>query len=429
MAKGQRLTLEAAVALVRPRDTLACGFVAGQPAGFLDALGARHDLTDVTLYTGLLVQPYTLLQNPGVRIVSGFFGPIERMARAAKARVSYLPRDFNGLERLAERLVPRVVLAVTTPPDADGYLSFGVHAGASYRPFLAAAHDPARLAIAEINRHMPRVAGIPELGGNRIHVSEVDAWVEHDAELVALPAAPPSPEDLAIARQVCAHIPAGAILQFGIGGIPNAIAGILAEQPEGGFGLHTEMISDGVMQLHQAGKITNRKPLYDGVTVATFALGSRALYDWLDGNPDVRMLPVTAVNGAAVLARLPRLTSINGALAIDLAGQAAADAIGGRQYSGTGGHESFVSGAGEAPEGRSLLCLRSTTMVAGAAVSTITAAFTPGTPVTTPRHHVQWVVTEYGAVDLSVLDDEERPRALIELAHPEFRAALCATLA
>ena len=429
MAKGQRLTLEAAVALVRPRDTLACGFVAGQPAGFLDALGARRDLTDVTLYTGLLVQPYTLLQNPGVRIVSGFFGPIERMARAAKARVSYLPRDFNGLERLAERLVPRVVLAVTTPPDADGYLSFGVHAGASYRPFLAAARDPARLAIAEINRHMPRVAGIPELGGNRIHVSEVDAWVEHDAELVALPAAPPSPEDLAIARQVCAHIPAGAILQFGIGGIPNAIAGILAEQPEGGFGLHTEMISDGVMQLHQAGKITNRKPLYDGVTVATFALGSRALYDWLDGNPDVRMLPVTAVNGAAVLARLPRLTSINGALAIDLAGQAAADAIGGRQYSGTGGHESFVSGAGEAPEGRSLLCLRSTTMVAGAAVSTITAAFTPGTPVTTPRHHVQWVVTEYGAVDLSVLDDEERPRALIELAHPEFRAALRATLA
>ena len=429
MAKGQRLTLEAAVALVRPRDTLACGFVAGQPAGFLDALGARHDLTDVTLYTGLLVRPYTLLQNPGVRIVSGFFGPIERMARAAKARVSYLPRDFNGLERLAEQLVPRMVLAVTTPPDADGYLSFGVHAGASYRPFLAAARDPARLAIAEINRHMPRVAGIPELGGNRIHVSEVDAWVEHDAELVALPSAPASPEDLAIARQVCAHIPAGAILQFGIGGIPNAIAGILAEQPEGGFGLHTEMISDGVMQLHQAGKITNRKPLYDGVTVATFALGSRALYDWLDGNPDVRMLPVTAVNGAAVLARLPRLTSINGALAIDLAGQAAADAIGGRQYSGTGGHESFVSGAGEAPEGRSLLCLRSTTMVAGAAVSTITAAFTPGTPVTTPRHHVQWVVTEYGAVDLSVLDDEERPRALIELAHPEFRAALRATLA
>jgi acyl-CoA hydrolase len=428
MAKGKQLTLDAAIALIQPRDTLACGFVAGQPAGLLEALGARTDLEDVALYTGLLLRPYRLLQNPGVRVRSGFFGPIERMARSAGARVSYLPRDFNGLERLAERVPPRVVLAVTTPADADGYLNFGVHAGASYRPFLAAACDPARLAIAEINRHMPRVGGIPELGGNRIHVSEVDAWVEHDAELVTLPAAVPSPEDLAIARHVCDRIQPEAILQFGIGAIPNAIAAILAGQPDGGFGIHSEMISDGVMELHQAGKVANRKPVYDGVTVATFALGSRALYDWLDESVEVRILPVTAVNGATVLARLPRLTSINGALAIDLAGQAAADAIGGRQYSGTGGHESFVSGAGDAPEGRSFLCLRSTATVSGATVSTITAAFAPGTPVTTPRHHVQWVVTEYGAVDLSVLDDEERPRALIDLAHPQFRDGLRATL-
>src|SRR6185295_273590 len=118
MAKGQRLELDAAARLVRPRDALACGFVAGQPAGFLDALGTRGDLVDVVLYTGLLLQPYTLLQNPGVRIVSGFFGPIERMARAAGARVTYLPRDFNGLERLAEQVRPQVALAVTTPPDA-----------------------------------------------------------------------------------------------------------------------------------------------------------------------------------------------------------------------------------------------------------------------------------------------------------------------
>ena len=426
--KTRRLSVQDAAALVRPRDTLACGFVAGQPAGFLEALGARRDLTDVVLYTGLLLQPYAFLQNPGVRIVSGFFGPIERMARAAGARVSYIPRDFNGLERLATQLVPRVVLAVTTPPDADGWLNFGVHAGASYRPFLAAARDPGRLAIAEINHRMPRVAGIDELGGNRVHVSEVDVVVEHDAELVTVPEVTPSDADLAIARLVCDRVPADAILQFGIGAIPNAIAAILSERSAAGYGLHTEMISDGVMQLHRAGKIANRKPVYDGMTVATFALGSRALYDWLDGNPDVRMLPVTAVNGAAVLARLPRLTSINGALAIDLAGQAAADAIAGRQYSGTGGHESFVSGAGDAEGGRSFLCLRSTASVDGAVISTITAAFAPGTRVTTPRHHVQWIVTEYGAVDLSVLDDEERPRALIEIAHPDFRAELRAAL-
>jgi len=145
-AKARHLSLTDAAALVQPRDTLACGFVAGQPAGFLDALGVRTDLEDVVLYTGLLLQPYTLLQNRGSRIVSGFFGPIERMARAAGARVTYLPRDFNGLERLASQVVPRVVLAVTTPPDADGFLNFGVHAGASYRPFLAAARDPRRRA-------------------------------------------------------------------------------------------------------------------------------------------------------------------------------------------------------------------------------------------------------------------------------------------
>ncbi len=431
MAKERRLSLADAAALVRPRDVLACGFVAGQPAGFLDALGSRTDLEDVALYTGLLVRPYTLLQNKGARIVSGFFGPIERMARsapgmarAAGARVTYLPRDFNGLERLATQIVPRVVLAVTTPPDADGFLSFGVHAGASYRPFLAAARDPARLAIAEINRHMPRVAGIPALGDNKIHVSEVDVLVEHDAELVTLPEAPPSEADLAIARRVCERIAPGAILQFGIGAIPNAIAAILSAEPAGAFGLHTEMISDGVMQLHRAGKITNRKPVYDGLTVATFALGSRALYDWMDGNPDLRILPVTAVNGPGVLARLPKLTSVNGALAIDLAGQAAADTIAGRQYSGTGGHESYVAGAGDAVEGRSFLCLRSTATVNGAPVSTIVEAFPPGTRVTTPRHHVQWVVTEHGAVDLSVLDDAERPGALIALADPQFRDAL-----
>jgi acyl-CoA hydrolase len=428
MKKAAPLALAAAAALIRPRDTVACGFVAGQPTGLLGALGARTDLEDVVVYSGLLSEPYAFLQHPGVRVVSGFFGPIERMARAAGARVTYLPRDFNGLERLADQIVPRVVLAVTTPPDAEGYLSFGVHAGASYRPFLAAARDPERLAIVEMNRHMPRVAGMPELGGNRIHVSEVDVLVEHDAELVTLPEATPSAEDLAIARLVCERIVPGAVLQFGIGAIPNAIAAILAARPTGGYGLHTEMISDGVMALHRAGQIANRKPVYEGYTVATFALGSRALYEWLDGNPDVRILPVTDVNGPAVLARIPTLTSINGALAVDLAGQVAADTIGGRQYSGTGGHESFVSAASAAPEGRSFLCLRSTVTVDGAPVSTIVEAFARGTRVTTPRHHVQWVVTEHGAVDVSVLDDAERPRALITIAHPDFRDALARTL-
>ena len=429
MPKSHKLDLEAAARLVLPRDSLLCGFVAGQPVGFLEALGARTDLVDVVLHTGLLSRPYALLKNPGVRVVSGFFGPIERMARASGARVSYLPTDFSGLERHALWLRPRVALAVTSPPDREGWLSFGAQAGASFRPFLQAARDPERLAIAEVNPRMPRVDGLPEFGRNRVHLSELDAWVEHDAELVTLPAGQPSPEDLAIARRVCEHIEPGAILQFGIGAIPDEIARILSEGPLGDFGIHTEMISDGVMRLHEAGKVTNRKPLYDGFSAATFALGSSKLYGWLDGNPSVRMLPVTEVNGASVLARLPRLTSINGALSIDLAGQVAADFVGGRQYSGAGGHESFVSGAGAAPGGRSFLCLKSTANAGGARVSTLVPSFSEGTRVTTPRHHVQYVVTEHGAVDLSVLSDNERPAALIELAHTDFRDSLRASLA
>lgn len=389
MPESRKLDLEAAARLVLPRDFVLCGFVAGQPVGFLEALGARTDLVDVVLHTGLLSRPYALLKNPGVRVVSGFFGPIERMARASGARVSYLPADFTSLERLALRLKPRVTLAVTSPPDREGWLSFGAQAGASFRPFLEAARDPERLAIAEVNPRMPRVDGLPEFGRNRVHLSEIDAWVEHDAELVTLPAGQPSPEDLAIARRVCDHIEPGAILQFGIGAIPDEIARILSEGPMGDFGIHTEMISDGVMRLHEAGKVTNRKPLYDGFSVATFALGSSKLYAWLDGNPAVRMLPVTEVNEASVLARLPRLTSVNGALSIDLAGQAAADFVGGRQYSGAGGHESFVSGAGAAPGGKSFLCLKSTAHVGGSRESTLVPTFSGGTRVTTPRHHVQ----------------------------------------
>ena len=429
MPKSSQLDVAAAARLVRPRDAVIAGFAAGQPVGFLEALGARSDLEDVVLYTGLLLRPYALLQNPGVRVVSGFFGPIERMARAAGARVGYLPADFNGLERLGLRLKPRVVLAVTSPPDRDGWLSFGLQAGANYRPFMEAIRDPERLAVAEVNPRMPRVDGIPELGGNRVHLSEVDVLVEHEADLVALPPEEPSPADLVIAQLVVERILPGSILQFGIGAIPDAIARILAERPGGGFGIHTEMISDGVMRLHEAGKVTNRKPLYDGFTVATFALGSERLYRWLDGNPEVRILPVTDVNESSVLRQLPRLTSINGALAIDLAGQVAADAVGGRQHSGTGGHESFVSGARSAPDGRSFVCLKSTATVSGRRISTILPHFGGDTLVTTPRHHVQYVVTEQGAVDLSVLSDTERPRALIELAHPDFRDGLRAAVA
>ena len=428
MPLARELSVSDAAALIAPHDTVLCGFVSGQPQGILEALGARTDLEDVELSTGLLAAPYALLQHPKIRVRSGFFGPIERMARAAGTRIDFIPGDFHGLERLALTSKPRVVLAVTTPPDADGWLSFGTHAGATYRPFIEAARDPARLAIAEVNPRMPRIDGLPEHGRNRVHLSEIDAWTTHEAPLLELPDLAASPEEVEIARHVTALIAPGSTLQFGIGAVPDEIATRLASGPLGDFGVHTEMVSDGVMRLHQAGKVTNDKGLYDGASVATFAFGSGALYRWLDGNPDVRMLPVSATNDPALLRRLRAFVSVNACLAIDLFGQVVADYIGGRQYSGIGGAESFVMGAAEAPGGKSILCLKSTVTVGGTRRSTIVPTLPPGTLVTTPRHHVQWVVTEHGAVDLAGRSDLERARALAGIAHPDFRDELAAAL-
>lgn len=421
---GRKLTVDEAAALIRPRDTVSAGLAAGQPVGLLEALGRRTDLEEVEIHSALLVRPFAVLTHPGVRNISGFLGPFERAARNGGARIEYLSSTFEGMELVALQIKPRVMVAATTMPDADGWMSFGVHAGASFRPFLEAAADPTRLAIAEANPRMPRIAGLEELGGNRVHVSQVDAWAESEFDLLTLPVESPSAEEEQIAQHVVERIDPRSTLQFGIGAIPNRIAQLLAEGDRGEYRLHTEMIGDGAMALHRAGKVNNSKEVYDGYTVGTFALGSVELYEWLDGNPDVRLLPVYATNDPAIVRRLDRFVSVNGALSVDLSGQVAADFISGRQFSGTGGHESFVIGARQCPGGKSFVCLKSTATVGGTRISTIVANLGNDTKVTTPRHHVQHVVTEYGVADLSLMTDHERPRALIKLAHPDFRPAL-----
>ena len=210
-----------------------------------------------------------------------------------------------------------------------------------------------------------------------------------------------------------------------IGSIPNQIASLLAEGDGSGYGLHSEMFTDGCMKLHRAGKVANdRKGQYEGVSVTTFAFGSPELYAWLDGNSDVAFLPVEIVNSPEVIGANADMISINGALAVDAQGQVVADTLDGKQFSGIGGAEDFVAGAGLELADRSLICLPSTFTKGGELRSRIVPSFGPGAVITTPRHHVDVIVTEYGVAELEGRTVRERAEALAAIAHPRFRDEL-----
>lgn len=423
-------TVEAArdiVARLRPDDTIAVPLAPGQPRSLLRALGERDDWRGLTVFTGLLTEPYPVFTQPGVRLVSGFFGPIERMLRQSGATVEYLPRDFLGWRSFARAFRPRVVVSALAAPDDQGWCSFSLHAGATFDEFMAASRDPDRLALAEINSMLPRIAGIEEVGGHRIARESLDAFCESDEAVFELPDEESGDVDARIAALVEERIESGSTLQIGIGGVPNMVARLLAGGSKRDFGVHTEMMVDGIRHLHEAGKVVNRGVVYEGKSIATFGVGSRALYDWLDGNGDVRFLPVQFVNDPAIIRRNPRMVSINGALAIDLHGQVMADTLHGQQYSGVGGQEEFVMGARESEGGQTFFCLRSTAGRGDQRVSTIVANLDGGL-VTTPRHHLQFVVTEHGVADLSLSTDRERGEALIRIAHPDFREGLASAL-
>lgn len=418
-------TPDEAAALVRPRDSLALPLGPGQPRAFLGALGRRDDWEDLRVFAALLMDLFPLFARPGVHLLSGFFGPAERALRAAGHSVAFVPADFRSFVRLARRLAPRVVATNATPPDANGRMSLSLHAGATVDEIHRAGRDPERLLVVETSPHLPRTRGVGD-HDHGVAVGEVDVLIEGDMEPPVLEEREPDAAERTIAELIAGYLPDGATLQTGIGAIPDQVVRGLARGPGGDYGIHSEMFTTGLMHLHQAGRVTNRKGIYDGVSVATFALGSRSLYDWLDGQEAVGFLPVQLVNDPALIARNRRMRAINGALSIDLAGQVVADTVAGAQYSGIGGHEDFVGGGGRAEEGRSLVCLPSTVSLAGAVHSRIVAELEPGAIVTTPRHQLDVVVTEYGCAEVSGVSAEERALALARIAHPAFRDELLA---
>lgn len=425
-AMPEQLTAEAAAARLNVVDTLGMPLGPGQPPSFLRALGERKDWTDLRVYGALLAVLTDLFSHQGVRYTSGFFGPLERGLRDGGANVEFTPADFRRFGPLLEAQSPRVMTTVATPPDADGWCSLSLHAGGTIAELQRAGADPDRLLVVEVSDGYPRTFG---LGDNRhaLHVDEIDILVESTEQPLALPGgdAPPTEVDREIARHAVAYMPSGVTLQTGIGSIPNQIATLLAEGDGGEYGLHSEMFTDGCMRLHRAGKVTNtRKRQYDGVSVTTFAFGSPELYEWLDDNHDVAFLPVEIVNAPEVIAANDNMVTINGALAIDIHGQVVADTISGGQFSGIGGAEDFVAGVGMELSDRSLICLPATFEKNGQLQSRIVPWFGPGAVVTTPRHQVDVIVTEYGTAELEGLTVRERGEALAAIAAPQFRDEL-----
>lgn len=414
--------------MLNPVDTLAMPIGPGQPLELLEALGRRDDWKDLTVFTGLLAGPFPLFAKPGVHLLSCFFGPAERALRDAGRSVAFVPGDFRRFKRVAERLAPRVVATAAAPPAADGWMSLSLHAGATTDEIARCGIDPGRLLIVETNRRLPRTHGLGD-ARHAVHLDQVDVLVESDREPPALPETAPSRVEQAIARHVRRYVRDGTTLQTGIGGIPGAVAALLAEGHGGDYGIHSEMFTTGLMRLHRAGKVTNARkgiPDYAGVSVTTFAMGTPELYAWLDGREDVRFLPVEKVNSPEIIARNRNMLSINGALMLDLAGQVVADTLDGRQHSGIGGHEDFSAGASLEADDRALICLPSTVVVRGRTLSHVLPSLQAGSIVTTPRHQVDVVITEYGAAEVMGLSVRERARALAAIAHPDFRGELLA---
>lgn len=416
----------AAAAEIRDRDQLVIGLGPGQPGALLHALGERGRFVDLRVFAALLTDWYPVFTLPGVKLQSGFFGPIERLLGQQGHAVEFVPADFRGFTRIAEGLAARVVATAVAPPDAAGRLSLSLHAGATVADLHRAAADPERLLIAEVNHRLPRTAGLPPDHPHALHVDEVDVLYEVDHPVFQLDEPPPGDTDLAIAKHVGAFIHDGSTLQTGIGGVPNAVIKLLAEGDGGDYGIHSEMFTTGLMNLHLAGKVTNRKGVYDGFSAVTFAAGTRELYDWLDGNTDVRFLPVHLINDPTLIGRNRDFVSVNGALSVDLHGQIVADSLAGKQFSGIGGHEDFVAGAHTGQGGRSLVCLPATVRRDGKLSSRIVAQHPAGSLITTPRHQTDVIVTEFGTAELSGRPVRERAEALAAIAHPAFRDALLA---
>ncbi len=387
------------------------------PQLLVQALTEREDLTDVQIAHIMTLgpAPYVSPEFSGRFRHNAFFIG-ENVRRAIReGRADYTPIFLSEIAELfrSRRMVIDAALLQVSPPDEFGYCSFGISCDVG-----KAAADMAPLIIAQVNEQMPRV-----LGDNFIHVSDIDVMVPCDLPLFELTMGKPDEISARIARHIANLIEDGSTLQLGIGNIPDAVLHSLT-----GFknlGLHTEMFSDGIIPLIEAGVINNsEKTLHRGKIIASFVIGSRKLYDFVNNNPMVEFHPTEYVNDPFIISRNDKMVSINGAIEVDLTGQVCSDSIGDAFYSGIGGQVDFVRGAARSREGKPIIALASTT--GGGAISKIVPRLKDGAGVVTSRGDVHYVVTEHGVAYLHGKNVRERAMALIQIADPRFRPWLIA---
>jgi acyl-CoA hydrolase len=374
---------------------------------------------DVRVFSVLTLKPYDFYMKPEMKghfeLASWFHAPGSRAAlKAGVGTVTFVP---NMLHRAATDRIharpPEVFIGTCTPPDKNGFVSMSL--GITYEKDIL---EAARYVIMEVNPRLPRT-----FGDTHLHVSQVDYFVEHEQEVPTLPAPEPSEIDLCIGRHIAGLVDDGSTIQLGIGGIPNAAALALRDKKD--LGVHTEMFVDSMMELYELGVITNRrKSLKKDKFVATFAMGSRRLYDWLDDNVAVEFQRGRWVNDPAVVAQNTKMVSINTCLMVDFTGQVASESIGTQQYSGTGGQSDTAQGAVAGFDGLGKSIIACYASAKGGAVSTIVPTLPEGAAVTLHRSFVDHVVTEHGVAKLRGRTVKERALALIGVAAPEFREEL-----
>jgi acyl-CoA hydrolase len=415
------VTAAEAVSSIDSGDQVYVHCAAAAPSVLLDALVERaraEDLRDISVV-------HLHIEGPGPHLAPDmarhfrhralFIGPNARKA-VEEDRADYVPVFLSDVPHLFTSGALRLdaVLVNATPPDSHGFCSLGTSVEA-----IHAAMRAARTVIVQFNRSMPRT-----LGESFIHISDIDLAVEVDVPPYEHPIGTIGDVERRIGAYVADLIPDGATLQLGIGAIPAATALFLREKKD--LGIHTEMFTDSVVDLVEAGAVTgNAKERNRGKIVTAFMLGTKRLYDFAHDNPMVEMRSVDFTNDSAVIRSFRRMIAINSAIEVDLTGQVVADSIGKRVYSGVGGQMDFIRGAALAPEGRAIIALPST--AAGGTVSRIAATLQPGAGVVTTRAHVRTVVTEYGVAELFGKSIDERAEALIAIAHPDFREELRAS--